>query len=353
MAYSVTSNYYSNRQLMSYDRNKFPYRVVIGVRGFGKTYAMQNMLCNFYHKVKNVESNVSNVDDLFIWLRLTDSALSNMRDNILDPKLQKKHNITPRMVQKDKYYEIYFNDRLMGHAMSLANSPYYKGGIWAWQRYKYVIMDEFQRERRERRTFDIVYNLRSLLESVTRFTTRINEGYDYPYVIFMGNTVDEATDLLYAFDFMPLKYGIYKLKKKYAIIEYAEDSEAYKRLQRKNPLRVLSGGDDFTFGERKLEMKDNILDWRNTGGMRYVAHLQITEYIRFEVWLIKRGSLYITKGHPTAKYQNKVFTLHRLAANRGTYYSIEFHKLIRSNFENNSIYFDKRITAVIFNQNII
>lgn len=343
------STYYSNRQLMSYDRNKFPFRFIIGARGIGKTYSMQNLTCNLYHDVKLDNYDPNNVDDLFLWIRLTNRSIENMKGKVLDSKLQDKHNIVPAMESN----RIYYNGRHMGDIVALADAPVIKGGVWNWQRYKYVIIDEFQREKRERRTFDVVYNLRSILESITRFTTRLKEGYDLPYVIFMGNTVDEATDLLYAFDFLPMKHGMYKLRSKNAIIEYSPNGAKYDELQRRNPLRVLSSGDDFTFGERQLRNRINVMDYRMIGHRRYIAHLHITDYITFEVWQAQKGFIYISKGLQINKYNNTHYVLHKYASNKGTMYSIEFHKLIRKNYENNNIYFDKRITGMIFMQNIV
>lgn len=356
------SDFYSIRSLMSYDRNLFPFRFAIGARGIGKSFQTGTLLANFFKKVKKYRGrhalanpNELLYDDLFIWARLTIKQLATMSDEFLDVKIQTKYKINVRMtaVAGGSYYEIYFNEILMGLGLAIQNAPQYKGGVWQWQRFKYFILDEFQREKKERRTFDIVYNLRSILESVCRFTTRIAEGVDLPYVIFLGNTVDDAIDLLFMFDFVPMKYGLYKLPSKYAIIEYIEDSKVYKERQKVNPLKILSKGDDFTFGERKLKIKDKILDWGMVGSKRYVAHLQITDYLRFEVWRIQNGGLYITNGHVTKKFENKTFTLRRLSANKGTFYSVDFHKLIREYHDRDKIFFDKRITASIFNQNIV
>lgn len=346
------SGFYSNRVLMSYDRNKYPYRFAIGSRGRGKSYAFSNLLANHYHRVKHLEDDVNGIDDMFVWVRLTFASLKNMAENVIDSKLQKKHNIQPRMISKGDYYEIYFNDKLVGHGMSLDRAPKYKGGVWNWLRYKYFILDEFQREQRERRTFNIVYNLRSLLESVGRFSTRMQEGHDYPYVIFMGNTVDEATDLLFAFDFMPLQHGMYKLPAKMAIIEYFPDGDLYTEHQKINPLGVLREDSDHTFGEKKLKVRDKVIAWNYTGERRYLGHLQINAYIRFEMWTFNKG-LYVSNGIKTAKFENKTFTLRKLEANKGTYYSIDIHKIVRQYHDLNKIYFDKRLTASIFNSNIV
>lgn len=343
------NNFYSNRNIMSFDRNNFPFRFIIGARGIGKTFSTGNLLCNLYHKVKDIPPHPLNVDDLFIYYRLKPKQLEMMGDDILDPKLQKKHNIKVRVIDK----RIYFNDRYMGDLLALQDAPNHKGGVWEWSRYKYAIVDEFQLERKERRTFDIIYNLRSSLESVTRFTTRVEEGLDFPIVLFMGNTVDEATDLLYAFDFLPTKYGIYKLKKKNAIIEYVQDGERYRDNQKRNPLRVLNVGDDFTFGERTLKNRDNIIDPQLVGHRRFIAFLHLTEYVRLEVWSTQKGHLYLSRGLPTKKFENRHHVIHRFAANKGTTYNIEFHKLIRKHYAENNIYFDKRITAQIFMKNIV
>lgn len=334
---------------MSYDRNLFPYKFIIGARGIGKTYSTGNLLCNFYHKVKNIPDNPNNVDDLFIYYRLKPNQLAMMGDDIIDAKLQKKHNIKVKVVDN----EIFFNDRKMGELLAIQQAPDHKGAVWPWQRYRYAIVDEFQLERRERRTFDVNYNLRSSLESVARFTTRIELGMDFPEIILMGNTVDEATDLLYAFDFLPTKYGTYKLKNKQAIIQYVQDGEKYRSNQRRNPLRILNSGDDFTFGEKTLTNRFNIIAPDAVGHRRFISFLQLTEYVKLEVWSTQKGHIYISRGLPTKKFETRCYVLHKYAANKGTTYSIDFHKLIRKHYNENNIYFDKRITAQIFMKNIV
>lgn len=344
--------YYNNRVLMSFDRNLFPYRLIIGRRSFGKTYSFKNMLCNFYHKVKHLPEGQE--EDLFVWSRLTDSAIGKLANEFLEDSLEKKHNIKATTIQKKGYAEVYFNGRLMGHLVALQHGPIIKGGTWQHKRYKYFILDEFQRERKERRTFDIVYNLRSVLESMTRFKERIKDGRKYPYVIMMGNTVDEATDILYSFDFLPMEYGVHILKKKNIIIEYGKASDAYVEMERRDPLRHLNVGNDLTSEEIRFEDKMNVLDPLNTGARTYVGHLAITNYITLEVWRVqKNNSLYISRGLETNKFQNRTYTLHRLAANQGTIYTVDFHKLIRRYYNNNNIYFDKRITASIFTSNVV
>lgn len=47
----------------------------------------------------------------------------------------------------------------------------------------------------------------------------------------MGNTLEEASDILCAFNFIPEKFGLFKLKKKRCVIHYIPPSDLY--LQRR------------------------------------------------------------------------------------------------------------------------
>ncbi len=341
--------FYSNRRLMSFPRNLYIWRFLIGARGAGKTYSSGNLLANLYHKVKHIPEHPLNIDDQFIYYRLKPQQVLNMEDDILDPKLQKKHNIRVKVEGN----RVYFNDRHMGYILALQQAPFHKGTPWHYRRFRYAIVDEFQLERKERRTFDIIYNLRSSLESVFRFSTRLKEGLDMPTIILTGNTVDEATDLLYAFDFLPTKYGLYKLKSKNAIIEYFEDTKEYQEIAKKNPLRVLNVGDDFTFGEIMLKNRHNIIDPGLVGHRKFIGFLQLTAYVTLEMWSTQKGYLYFSRGLPTKKWDKLTYVLHKSLANKGTVYSVDIHKLVRKHYNEDNCYFDKRITAQVFEQNVV
>lgn len=340
------NQFYSNRKIMSYPRNKYIYRLIIGSRGKGKTYSFSTLLANFYQKVKHIPESDDNIDDMFVYYRLKRQQTLNMGDEILKPEVQKKHNINVEVIGN----KIYFNGRHMGLLLALQDAPSHKGTNWNFRRFRFGILDEFQLERRERRTFDVVYNFRSSLESVFRFTTRIELGMDFPTILLAGNTVDDATDLLFAFDFLPYKYGLYLLKSKHAIIEYLDDGDEWKHNQSINPLNVLNVGDDLTFGERKLQTNHNLVDPYFVGHKNFIAFLHLTPYLRFEIWTTQKGYLLITKGFPTKRHNNKHFVIDRAYANKGTLYSPKFHQIIKDNYNSNNIYFDKRITAQIFHR---
>ena len=75
-------------------------------------------------------------------------------------------------------------------------------------------------------TFDILYAMTNQLENLVRNTKQRLR------VILIGNTLEEASDILCAFNFIPQEFGRYKLKSKRAVIEYMEPTEAYKEMRK-------------------------------------------------------------------------------------------------------------------------
>ena len=47
-------------------------------------------------------------------------------------------------------------------------------------------------------------------------------------IILIGNTLEEASDIMCCFDFIPEKFGRYYLRKKRCVVEYMEPTEKYK-----------------------------------------------------------------------------------------------------------------------------
>lgn len=83
------------------------------------------------------------------------------------------------------------------------------------------ILDEMNREQSEKNSFDIVYAFVNQLENVLRSTkTKVK-------IIMIGNTLEEASDLLSALNFIPDGFGRYKLKRKLAVVDYIKPNENY------------------------------------------------------------------------------------------------------------------------------
>ena len=207
--------------------------ILLGGREAGKSYSVTDFFCRQY-KNKGVP---------FVWMRLTEKAASKLLQNnaekLIDPDLRRKYQLdlvtsgnnvyeVTRRSQPDKNgKKKILEKKLMARVFALSTFYNDKGSIFdkdflndLTMRYN-IAIDEFQREKNEKNTFDILYALTNQLENLVRSTK------DRTKIFFLGNTLEEASELLCAFNFIPEEFGIYKLKKKRCVIEYIEPSESY------------------------------------------------------------------------------------------------------------------------------
>lgn len=226
--------WYSLRHMLSY-ANWAMFYLLVGGREAGKSYGVSDFFCRQF-----VNKGIP-----FTWIRLTEAAsrklLQNNAEKLVDPDLRRKYNldlitsgnnvyhITRRSEPDDDGKTRILEKKLFARVYNLSTFYNDKGSIFDKDflndpnmRYN-IAIDEFEREKGEKNTFDITYSLVNQLENLVRSTKeRIK-------IFFLGNTLEEASDILCAFDFIPEEFGIYKLKKKRAVIEYIEPSEAYKQ----------------------------------------------------------------------------------------------------------------------------
>ena len=213
--------------------------ILLGGREAGKSYSVTNFLVDQF-----VNKGIP-----FVWMRLTDTQsrklLTNNAEKLVDPDLKRKYNLNLRTVGTNVYNvitetktikhrdgtteekEIILDKKLMARVLSLSTFYTDKGSIFDKDflndpnmRYN-IAVDEFQQEKGEKRTFDILYAFTNQLENLVRSTK------DRIKVFLMGNTLEEASDILCAFNFIPEQWGTYKIKKKRCVIQYIEPSEAY------------------------------------------------------------------------------------------------------------------------------
>lgn len=224
--------WYSIRHMLSY-ANWALFYILLGGREAGKSYSVTDFFCRQY-KNKGIP---------FVWMRLTEKAASKLLQNnaekLIDPDLRRKYQLdlvtsgnnvyeVTRRSQPDKNGKTkILEKKLMARVFALSTFYNDKGSIFdkdflndLTMRYN-IAIDEFQREKNEKNTFDILYALTNQLENLVRSTK------DRTKIFFLGNTLEEASELLCAFNFIPEEFGIYKLKKKRCVIEYIEPSESY------------------------------------------------------------------------------------------------------------------------------
>ena len=139
-----------------------------------------------------------------------------------------------------------------------------------------ICLDEMQRERNEKNTFDIVYAFANQLENLVRSTkNRLR-------VICIGNTLEEASDILTAFNFLPTEFGRYKLHKKRAVIEYIEPSEKY-LARRKGTVADILAGDESTF-TNQIKIDISLLSDKRLYIPSYIIRFSKKQSDWFTVW---------------------------------------------------------------------
>lgn len=225
------AEWYSIRSLLGYSWALFLF--MIGGREAGKSYATTEFFVGQWRKYGRP----------FFWLRLTDRTqeilLKNNAEKLIDPDLRRKYNLD-LVVLGDGVYEVLKRDsegrvrekKLMCRVLALSTFYNDKGsGLFDKdflndpKMYYNICLDEMNRELNEKNSFDILYAFTNQLENLVRSTKQRVR------VICIGNYLEEASDILCAFNFLPQKFGRYKLKKKRAVIDYIEPTETY--LQRR------------------------------------------------------------------------------------------------------------------------
>ena len=137
-----------------------------------------------------------------------------------------------------------------------------------------ICLDEMNREQNERKTFDIVYAFVNQLENLIRSTKQRVR------VICVGNTLEEASDILSAFNFLPEQFGRYKLKKRRAVVEYIEPSKRYLE-RRKGTAADLLLPDASTF-TNKLDIDTTLITKQRLIKPAYA--IRFRQNVTFTVW---------------------------------------------------------------------
>lgn len=227
------SQWYNLRPILGHF-NWAMFAVLLGGREVGKSYAVTNFFVDQW-KNKGIP---------FTWLRLTENAarklLQNNAEKLIDPDLRRKYDLD-LITNGNNVYEVtrrskpdkngktkILEKKLMARVYALSTFYNDKGSIFDKDflkdpnmRYN-VAVDEFEREKGEKNNFDILYSLVNQLENLLR------SSKERVRIFFLGNTLEEASDILCAFNFIPESFGIFKLKSKRCVIQNIEPSEEYK-----------------------------------------------------------------------------------------------------------------------------
>lgn len=224
---ALDREWYSIRSLLGNDWAIFYF--LLGGRETGKSYAATEFFVQQWRQYERP----------FYWLRLTEASckklLTNNAEKLVDPDIRRRYNLELR-TKGDGVYEVKLDEKgkviekkLMARVLAL-NTFYNDKGSGLFDKdflddprmYYNICLDEFQPEKNEKRTFDVLYAFTNQLENLVRSTKRRIR------VLCIGNTLEEAAEILCAFNFIPETFGRFYLKKKRCVIDYIEPSDKYR-----------------------------------------------------------------------------------------------------------------------------
>jgi len=160
----------------------------------------------------------------------------NNAAKMFEPLLVRKYHLENIKVKGDS---IFIGKDLLCRVYGLSNAYNNKGAaLFDAKTFKGVniIIDEIAFEKNQRKTFDLTYNLKMQIENIAR-----NERENVKVWMLLNNT-EEAPDVLAMFGFVPIEFGIYKLKRKHCIIDYIPNTEGYNKMRSQALANELDSG---------------------------------------------------------------------------------------------------------------
>ena len=305
----LNREFYLLRSILGYQWAMFYF--LLGGREAGKSYSVTDFYVRQWKKKGRP----------FYWLRLTEASqrklLNNNAEKLIDPDLRRKYNLD-LITRGDAVYEVrrdsdgkIIERRMMARVLALSTFYNDKGSglfdkdfLTNPDMYYNICLDEMNREKNEKNTFDIVYAFVNQLENLIRSTKQRVR------IICIGNTLEEASDILCAFNFLPEEFGRYKLKSRRAVIEYMEPTERYLERRKGTVADILSpNASTFT---NKVDVDTTLVTKQRLVRPTYV--IQFTNTEKFTVW----DSNIIAQYHnekvpivPMRPYLDKIFTTER------------------------------------------
>ena len=346
--HKYNSEWYNLRPILG-NANWALFYVMLGSRETGKSYAVTDYFCHMY-KTKGIP---------FIWLRLTEKAtqklLTNNAEKLVDPDLRRRYGLNLKTkgnnvydVQEEEYTtkkgEVKKREvsrKLFARVYAISTFYNDKGSIYDNEFLKMdpknqylVAIDEFEREKGEKNTFDITYSIVNQLENLLRSTKERTK------VFFIGNTLESASDILCAFNFIPETWGTFKLKSKRCVIENIEPTELYKE-RRKGTIADILMPTASTF-TNKQNVDDTLVDKRPLITPNYVIKFTKDQSHWYTVW--NNGII--------AKYNGEKKPVRAMRPYLDEVYTPEVAKAIIELFDTRSYSYRNLITFKQFQQDI-
>lgn len=308
---------------------------IIGSRKTGKSYSVTNFLC---HQKKVLKDKCKNY-----WMRIsevsTKAMLKNNADKLVDPDLKRKYQLELKVRGCEVYNKghQYMTVVPLSQFGKLKGVGFYDKDFDGWYN---IVLDEFQLEEGEKRTsFDILYNFIGMCENLVRTTkSKIR-------VFLCGNTLEEACEILKAFNFIPEKFGRFYLKSKRCVIDNLEPTEEYLK-DRYGSIADILGGNAMSNYTNEMKKSVKMIKKERT--------LRPTAIIKFS----KDNSRWYTlwDGKIVKKWKGEKLspdTDFAMIPYLDTFYSRERRLTIFQMYDAQSLYFNNLITQAYFEAELL
>lgn len=341
----IENQWYNLRPILGH-ANWAIFFLLLGGREIGKSYSVTNFFVDQF-----VNKGIP-----FTWLRLTEAAsrklLQNNAEKLVDPDLRRKYNldlvtsgnnvyhVTKRSEPDENGKTKILEKKLMARVYAISTFYNDKGSIFDKDflndpnmRYN-IAIDEFQRESGEKNTFDITYSLVNQLENLVRSTKERTK------IFFLGNTLEESSDILCAFNFIPESWGIFKLKKKRAVIHNIAPTEAYIKRRTGTIADILMPkASTFT---NKIDTDTTLVTKKRLVEPQYIIKFRSNPDTWFTVW----------DGNIIKKYNGEKKPVYAMRPYLDEQFSVEIQKGIVLQFDTRSYMFTNLITFKQFQKQV-
>ena len=302
--------------------------VILGGRMTGKSYSLTDYLCN---QKKKKGANVQNY-----WMRISETStkamLANKAERLVDIDLVRKYNLE----LSTKGANVYDHGKHFMTVLPLSQFAKLKGVAFYDKDYKgeiNIVLDEFQLEQGERRTsFDILYNFIGMIENTVR-TTKNNIR-----IFIVGNTLEEASSILKAFDFLPEKFGRFYLKRKRCIIDNLEPTEEYLKDRYGSAADIL-GGKTMSNYTNELRKDLSLIDKSRKNNP--IAIIKFGKELKEQFLLWDKNIITFYKKQP-------IKNVYAMRPYLDEYFSVERRKKVIELFDAKALKFDSLITLSYF-----
>jgi hypothetical protein len=309
----ANARFYNMNSILGNDWAMF--YVIIGGRMTGKSYALTDFLCRQKKYHGDMCKNY--------WMRISESStkamLANKADKLIDPDLKRKYDVD--LTTKD--CEVFDHGKPFMTVLPLSKFGKLKGVGFFDKDFKgfyNIVLDEFQLEIGEKRTsFDILYNFIGMIENIARTTkSKIR-------IFLVGNTLEEASTVLKAFNFLPQKFGRFYLKNKRCVIDNLEPTEEYLKDREGSAADILGGRSMSNYTNALTKDRKLLTDRRRK---------KPTAIIKFSK---DPGSWYsVWDGDIICRYKNEKVAPHAVISMRpylNEFYSMELRKMVIERYD--------------------